>query len=60
MEAEAELGTEQMAQEVVAEPLFSTFDLILLAILICIATWYFTRDKKKPAATSNGKSYSIQ
>lgn len=54
-----DVEAEQIA-EAVAEPLFSTLDLILLAGLVVIATWWFTREKKKPEVTSNGKSYSIQ
>ncbi|XP_017770493.1 PREDICTED: NADPH--cytochrome P450 reductase [Nicrophorus vespilloides] len=59
MEVEADIGTEQMTAEV-AESLFGPLDLILLAVIIVIATWYFTKEKKKQDPTSNGKTYSIQ
>jgi len=55
MDTEKEVPT-----EAAVDSLFSISDLILLALLIVIGTWYFTRNKKKPDVTSNGKSYSIQ
>lgn len=59
MEVDADLGAEQIPTEVV-EPLFGTFDIVLLIALVGLGTWWLLKNKSKPEITSNGKSYSIQ
>lgn len=42
------------------EPFLGPLDIILLAVLIGGAAWYFLKSKKKDTQTSQFKSYSIQ
>lgn len=42
------------------EPFLGPLDIILLAVLIGGAAWYFMKSKKKDTQTSQFKSYSIQ
>lgn len=57
MEVDGDLGAEQIEA---VDPLFGTFDIILLIALAGLGTWWLLKNKSKPEVTSNGKSYSIQ
>ncbi|XP_046741099.1 NADPH--cytochrome P450 reductase isoform X1 [Diprion similis] len=47
--------------EVVVEPLFSTFDIVLLGALLLAAVWWYMRSNRQDAEeTLTTKSYSIQ
>lgn len=57
-ESEAKLGTQPMPE--VSDSLFSTTDLILMAILVGGVSWYLLTRSKKTTVVANGRSYSIQ
>ncbi|XP_066157348.1 NADPH--cytochrome P450 reductase [Euwallacea fornicatus] len=56
-ESKAEVGTEQIEES----SLFSTYDIILLAVVIVAITWFLLkRNNNTVSSLSNGKSYTIQ
>ncbi|KAG5866670.1 hypothetical protein JTB14_030279 [Gonioctena quinquepunctata] len=57
-ETEAKLGTQQIPE--VSESLFSSIDIILLALIVGGISWYLVNKHKKTTTVSNGRSYSIQ
>lgn len=58
-EAQADVRTEHMVE--VSESLFSTLDIVLLAIIIGGVSWWLVRRSNKATdAITNGKSYTIQ
>lgn len=42
------------------EPLLEVLDIVLIAVLVIGATWWFLKNKKKKEEISTVKSYSIQ
>ncbi|CAG9771588.1 unnamed protein product [Ceutorhynchus assimilis] len=58
-EAKADMGTEHISDA--SESLFSTFDIVLLAIIIGGVSWWLLKRNNRPVSSlSNGKSYTIQ
>ncbi|XP_044733149.1 NADPH--cytochrome P450 reductase isoform X2 [Chrysoperla carnea] len=58
----AEPASNNTKEEIPTEPLFGTFDIILLVVLLGVGVWwlFFKNKKKDDPYSSIGKSYSIQ
>ena len=56
MEAEPELGAEQLEQE----PLFGVLDVVLLITLLGLGGWWLLKNRRQAEEPQQQKSYSIQ